>query len=354
MGRSRHTAVARDGTRIAWTSTGTGSPPVVLTDGIGCAGWIWRRLAPVLAEGRRVLHWNYRGHGASDSPKDPERATIDDCAGDLLAVLDAARVERAVLAGHSMGVQVVLEVARRAPWRVDGLVLLCGAPGRLLDTFHESTALRTALPWARKVVDLWPQAARASFRALVTADVALDYALTFEVNRALLRRDDLLPYFADLSKVDPALFVRLLASAAEHDATPSLAALHVPVLVVAGEHDSFTPMRLSVKMHEAISGSELLVLPGGTHVGPLEHPELVAARVRAFLAERFAPRRIAPQKAPPGGRAGAQARAPARPKASTAREPPAGPPADKKSPRKAGPARKSAARSPRPAPSRAR
>lgn len=284
MGRAHRFAVARDGTRIAWTSAGAGAPPVVLTDGIGCAGFIWARLGPALAKERRVLHWNYRGHGASEPPRDPEKTTLQECARDLVAVLDAARVERAVLVGHSMGVQVVLDAWRRAPRRVAGLVLVCGAPGRVLDTFHESTALRTALPFARRVVDRWPDLARAGFRALVSADVALDYALAFEVNRALLHRDDLLPYFEDLAKVDPALFVRLLGSAAEHDATPWLADIRVPTLVVAGARDAFTPMRLSLAMSRAIQGSELLVLPGGTHVGPLEHPELLASRVRAFLA----------------------------------------------------------------------
>jgi pimeloyl-ACP methyl ester carboxylesterase len=116
--------------------------------------------------------------------------------------------------------------------------------------------------------------------------VAVDYALAFEVNRALMHREDLLPYFADLSRVDPGLFVRLLASAADHDAAGHLPDVRVPTLVVAGVRDSFTPMHLSVAMHQAIPGSELLVLPGGTHVAPLEHPQLVEERIRAFLAAR--------------------------------------------------------------------
>jgi pimeloyl-ACP methyl ester carboxylesterase len=296
-----HLATASDGARIAWTSRGRGAPPVLLTDGIGCAGYVWRRLAPALARGRRVLHWNYRGHGRSEPPRDLASATIGTCVDDLLAVLDAAGEERAVLAGHSMGVQVVLEAHRRAPERVAALVLVCGAPGRVLDTFHDSGALRAVFPLARAIFDLWPAAAASGFRAVVRSEVAMAYALAFEVNRALVAREDLERYFDDLSRVSAPTFVRLLASAAEHDATDHLPAIRVPTLVVAGERDGFTPMRLSLRMHEAIPGSELLVLPGGTHVGPVEHPALVSRTVRAFLGARCpverrgrAPRRARP------------------------------------------------------------
>lgn len=316
MRRNRRSVVVPDGTRIAWSSTGAGSPAVLLADGIGCAGFIWRRLTPALAARRRVLHFCYRGHGESGAPPDPDRSTIADCVSDLLAVLDAAGEERAVLAGHSMGVQVVLEAHRRAPGRVAGLLLLCGAPGRILDTFHDTHALRTVLPWARLVIDRWPGIARTTFQTLVTADVVMDWALAFEVNRALVHRDDLVPYFRDLSRVDPALFVRLLASASEHDATDHLRQVNVPTFVVAGVRDGFTPMRLSVKMHESIPGSELLVLPGGTHVGPLEHPELVAERVSAFLDRHL------PVPAPARRRKAAEVKAPrseARPKAAAPR-----------------------------------
>jgi pimeloyl-ACP methyl ester carboxylesterase len=284
----------------------------VLTDGIGCAGYVWRRLAPQLARGRRVIHWNYRGHGRSDPPRDLASATVAACVDDLLAVLDAAGEERAVLAGHSMGVQVVLEAHRRAPARVAGLVLVCGAPGRVLDTFHDSPVLKTVFPLARAIFDRWPSVAASGFRAVVRSEVAMAYALAFEVNRSLVRREDLEAYFDDLSRVSAPVFVRLLESAASHDASDHLPAIRVPTLVLAGERDGFTPMRLSVAMHEAIPGSELVVLPGGTHVGPVEHPALVSRKVRAFLAERCPVERSRPARSRRAGRARPSAGRPAR------------------------------------------
>jgi pimeloyl-ACP methyl ester carboxylesterase len=284
---------APDGTRLAWTRQGTGKPAVLLTDGIGCAGYIWARLAPALAVDRSVLHWNFRGHGATDPPANGTAVTVERCVDDLLAVLDAAGERRAVLAGHSMGVQIVVEAHRRAPERVAGLLLVCGAPGRLIDTFHDSQALKVVFPYALAAARNWPRIAAAGFRAAVRSEVAMEYALAFEVNRALVRREDLRRYFDDLSCIDAGLFMTLLESAAAHDVTHHLPRIDVPTLVVAGERDGFTPMRLSVAMHEAIPGSELLVLPGGTHVGPLEHPELVNSRVRDFLAKHLPVRRRA-------------------------------------------------------------
>lgn len=281
-------ATGGDGTRLWWTSAGAGGPTLVLCDGVGCAGYVWRKLLPPLAARHRVVHWNYRGHGRSEPPADPARVTVADCVSDLLAVLGAAGEERAVLVGHSMGVQIALEAHRRAPERVQGLALVCGAPGRAIDAFHDSGALRAVFPWARAAVERFPLVARAAFRALLPTELAVEVALTFEVDRRRVEREDLVRYFEDLSRIDPGVFVRLLASAAEHDAGPHLPEVDAPTLVVAGERDTFTPLHLSVAMQQAIPDCDLLVLPGATHVAPLERAEEIAARVLAFVDERVA------------------------------------------------------------------
>jgi pimeloyl-ACP methyl ester carboxylesterase len=315
MPRAAHHATAADGTPIYWTSTGRGSPAVVLTDGIGCAGYIWRALRPALAEDRRVVHWHYRAHGASGIPRNPARMTLVDCVEDLRAVLDDAREQRVVVVGHSMGVQVALELHRRHPRRVAGLVLALGAPGRLLDTFRDSPTAKLAFPWARDLILRHPELARVAFRTLVPTEFAVDYALEHEVDHTRVDRADMQRYFDDLAQVDPTLFVRLLASASEHDATEHLPKVDVPTLVIAGERDTFTPKRLSAFMHREIRGSHLLVVPGGTHVAILEEQELVARTIREFLAAEVpveparragrsagAEAPLAPSPVPPGRR----------------------------------------------------
>lgn len=109
-----------------------------------------------MAEHHRVVHWHYRGHGRSPLPPPGLAPSIPQFAEDLAAVLEAARVKSAVVVGHSMGVQLALEFHRLHPDRVRALVLVSGSPGHPLDTFHDTTLLRRALPSLRKGAERFP------------------------------------------------------------------------------------------------------------------------------------------------------------------------------------------------------
>ncbi|MBF5044022.1 alpha/beta fold hydrolase [Aggregicoccus sp. 17bor-14] len=265
--------------------------PFVLCDGLGCDGFAWKHLAPFLAARHRVLRWHYRGHGRSSVPPDPTRVGMDFHCDDLARVMDAGGIERGLLFGHSMGVQVALEFHRRHPERVSGLVLMCGSYGNPLDTFHDSTYLKRAFPYIRSAVERFPGPAAKVVHAVASSRLAARVALTFEVNGKVLTEDDMAPYFAHLACMDPVVFVRTLESLAAHTAEDHLPAVDVPTLVVGGEQDTFTPAWLSRRMAEAIPGAELFLLSGGTHTAPLEHPRAIEMRLERFLQEHaFAPK----------------------------------------------------------------
>jgi pimeloyl-ACP methyl ester carboxylesterase len=108
--------------------------------------------------------------------------------------------------------------------------------------------------------------------------------LAGDVDPDNVRREDLLPYLQHMTHVDFPLFLKMLRAAGAHSAEDYLKEIDVPVLIIAGEKDTFTPGSLSTYMAEQIPGSELLVVPAGTHVAPIEQPELVGARIKAFIA----------------------------------------------------------------------
>lgn len=271
-----------DGAVVYYRWAGHGES-VVLCDGIGCDGFIWRYIAPALAAHHRVLHLHIRGHGNSPTPPDPERVSIEILADDLVQVLDDSGVQSAILAGHSMGVQICLEAYRRHPDRVRALVLACGSYGSPLRTFYGTDVLHHLLPLLR----LFHRRARWPFglawRKLLPTDLAYRIAVHTEVNGTLIRRADMMSYLTHLSAVEPGLFLRMLACADRHSAGDLLERIQVPTLLVVGDRDGFTPLTLSREMEHRIPRSSLVVVPGGTHVAPLERPAMVTRAVETFV-----------------------------------------------------------------------
>ena len=263
-------------------------PDVVLCDGLGCDGFVWRYLLPVLRRRHRVLHWHYRGHGRSSLPPEPDRIGMQHTCDDLVQVMEHVGVREAVVFGHSMGVQVALEFHRQQAARVKGLALLCGSYGNPLDTFHDTNVMRHMLPLMQETVERFPDHSTWGVQAFAKTEVPLAIAVRTEMNKELIHRKDVEAYFNHLAKMSPVAFVRTLASLANHTALDHLPNVEVPALVVAGERDQFTPRWLSERMARALPRAELLVIEDGTHTAPLERPELVNQRVERFLAERLA------------------------------------------------------------------
>lgn len=286
-GRERQLfATARDGTRL-FVRARKGPSPItaLLSDGIACDGFIWKYLWDDLARFVSVAHWHYRGHGRSGKPEDPAAVELVDHARDLASVRETLDAP-VVLFGHSMGCQVALEGYRLFPEHVKGLVLVCGSSGRITHTFKGSNVLANVLPQLIERVDKYPDLARAMW-GHVPPEVALGIAfLSGEVDKAAIAPADLLPYMKHMVDIDLPMFLRMLRSAGEHSAEDLLPKIDVPALVIAGDRDTFTPPRYAEAMAAAMPRAELMMVPGATHVVPIERKEMVAERIERFLKER--------------------------------------------------------------------
>ncbi len=275
-----------DGQRIFSTEVGEG-PAVLLCDGLGCDGYIWRDLRPALARDHRVIHWHYRGHGKSDPPRRWELLDVPALIRDMLAVLDDYEVERCAMVGHSMGVQVILQAVVDHSERFDALIPICGSYGRPLDTFRGTDTMLHVLPLLLGVSDRFTQVGQRLWSLVNEWPLAQELARQSEMNAANVAMEAVQPYFEHLAGMDIRVFLRTLSYLRDHSVEGALDQIHVPTLVIAGEHDTFTPVWLSRKMARMIPNAELLVVPDGTHVAPLEEPALVEEHVLAFLASVF-------------------------------------------------------------------
>ncbi|MCB9743032.1 MAG: alpha/beta hydrolase [Alphaproteobacteria bacterium] len=274
--------------RVFWQATGDG-PALVCCNGVGVSTFFWKYVVEKFSDRFTVVTWDYRGHGRSDRPRDPDACdlSVRASAQDLGRILDALEIQEAVYMGHSMGCQVILERYRQAPESVRGLVLMLGSAGNVLDTFYDN-------PHSPKVFDLiFDTVESIGGRINKITGALLRTPLAWKVTRRLklvdplyTSEEDFLPYLTHMARLDMRLFLRMVREAQQHNAFPLLPHVQVPALVVAAEKDTFTPMWLSEKMTSELPDAELIVLADGSHAAIIEQPRTINHRLERFLREK--------------------------------------------------------------------
>ena len=300
-----HRATADDGTPIGYALRDRGGDgiPVVAASGWSCSDVYWSRMVPALeGAGHTCLVPDSRGHGASGLPRPPGRGarnlSIDDVsmprlARDLLCVMDDAGVERAVVMGHSMGVQTALETYRAAPDRVAALVLIAGCAENPAKTFYGTSIGNLTFPFLAEAVR-WVPELLVPLWAAIGGPASLGHLVARATRAAGPKATalDLAPYLKHLASVDPAVVTLMASAMRAHSAVDLLPQIEAPTLVVAAGSDVFAPARCSEAIHHGIEGSELVTFPGTGHTLPIEEPEALAATVIDFL-DRRAPAPVA-------------------------------------------------------------
>ena len=119
--------VRSDGVELAGDDVGEGAPIVLLHGLTATRRYVVMGSRALERSGHRVIAYDARGHGRSSPAPVPEAYTYPDLAQDLIAVLDSGGVDRAVLAGASMGAHTLLWLALHRPERVAGLVVITPA-----------------------------------------------------------------------------------------------------------------------------------------------------------------------------------------------------------------------------------
>lgn len=284
---------SHDGTPIGWRVDGpkgvvtrgrvvAGEVAVVLCNGITCDDTYWRHIWEPLAAHSPVVRFDYRGHSRSEAPVDDDAVAVEDTVGDMLVVLEAARVERAVFVGHSYGVKVAWEAWRHVPDRVAGLVGAAGSVLRPLPMVGPANPGVFAFELLRALMA--PKPTKVIWERLLNTP-----AVAFPVARALgfvgpkADRDDMADWFAQLSERDMSLMLRMMRKMQEHSGADLLTQIEAPAVVMMGARDLYTPPLHGKVMARRMPDARCVVVPTTTHVLPIEEPELVVNGIRRVL-----------------------------------------------------------------------
>jgi pimeloyl-ACP methyl ester carboxylesterase len=259
--------VERAGQRVAYVDAAGDGATVVLAHNLMSHAGTFAAVTARLAPRWRVLAVDLRGHGASGGATGP--FTTVDLAEDLAAVMDAAGVDAAFVAGTSLGAAAAAELALRWPARVRGLALMAATPftATLADRakFAALRGVLRALGPGPVMPAMLHQLLGASYRANDRAGVA---AAADRIRAT--RREDL------------AWAVRSWAQRPR--LAGRLAAITAPTVVVAGDEDTACPRRFSEAIAAEIGGARLELVRGSGHSLQLERPAEVAAILTRWIA----------------------------------------------------------------------
>jgi len=240
-------------------------PALLLVHGFPLDRTIWKHQLATLAGWRRIAP-DLRGLGVSEAPRDGYAMAA--YADDLARLLDRLRVQRAVVAGLSMGGYVAFELLRRHRDRVAGLIL-CDTKA---DADGED-GRRARDEMARVAETRGPAAVaeRMLPRLLGRTTQQTQPRLVQEVREMILR--------APAHGIAGALRAMRDRSAAND----LLGTITVPTLVVVGQEDELTPPALARGLTDAIPSAAMTTIAGAGHVAPIEAPSAVSRVFAEFL-----------------------------------------------------------------------
>lgn len=250
----------RDGTNLAYLDTGGGDPPFVFVHGWSCNHSHFAPQIEHFAIDHRVVAVDLRGHGASDAPD--QRYTVSTFADDLVWLCEGAGVERPVLIGHSMGGQVVLDVAARSPDVPTAVVMVDAAP-----IVGGSPAMAMAAEVGGSLTGPDGAAARAAI---------VDHAVV-----ALARVPELQERVrTDMLRTPGHVAVSCVTLMGEWDGEAAARACTVPVLHI-GADDPINDAAALRALNPCIRTGQTV---GAGHFNQLEVPEQVNSMIERFLA----------------------------------------------------------------------
>jgi pimeloyl-ACP methyl ester carboxylesterase len=225
---------------------------------------LWRHIVPRLRSRFETIAVDLPGHGRSGPI--PDGAPIEWFADEVRGLIDGLALVDPAIVGLSMGGGVAQYVAIRSPGRLRGLVLVSSSP-----VFPEATRQR--------FLDRAAQAETEGMAAVVDVTVPRWFTPPFMVAHP----DEVAATEATVLAIDPVQFARASRANVARDCVARLPAIDCPVLFVGGLDDPADPERAVAIYRRELRDLTVELLPGVSHLVPVEAPDRFATILGAFL-----------------------------------------------------------------------
>lgn len=281
----------KDGTRIFYVSNfnpkeyDPSRPLIVFCYGLLCNFAHYKYQIPYFEErDYQILMHDYRGHFSS-SQSEIATCTFDNFANDLAELLSSlGALDNVHLVGHSMGVNVVLEVARKFPELSSSLTLISGAVVPPQDVMFDSNIMDLAFPLIEKVKHAQPKFFSYFWKNAYKNPLAQVFIWDGGFNKKQVSLKYIQTYMKKISELPEEMFFHLLKIMHDHDIIVDLEKIQIPTLIIGGDKDKIIPNYLQLMLHKYLKNSELYIVKDGSHVPQADFPETINERIDRFIA----------------------------------------------------------------------
>jgi pimeloyl-ACP methyl ester carboxylesterase len=263
-----------NGARLYYYAAGSrgAGEPVVLIHGFPTSGHLWTEVVPHVPPGHRVVVIDLLGYGRSDRPR-ARPVTLTAHADRTVQLLDALGIREACVVGHDAGGGIAQSMAVRYPDRVSRLCLVDSVA---FDQWprRQIKLARAVMPVARHLPPAWflPVLRGGLLRGYADRGRGLHsaahYVRPFHTAEG---RDALVRHLIELDSSDTAALALRLKDVVR------------PTAIVWGEDDPFLPAGIARRLHDAVPGSTLDIIPGARHFTPEEAPRQIGDALAALL-----------------------------------------------------------------------
>lgn len=249
-----------DGYKISYKITGEGDETVVILQGWGTELAVYDSVAACINSRCRVVQFDFPGFGASEEPR--EAWDVDAYADFFLKLMDALKIKKAVLLGHSYGGRVIIKLASREnlPLEISRIILV------------DSAGILPKRTWKQKM----------KIRRYKALKKLVNLKLVYKLCPELIDEWKNRQGSEDYRNATP-MMRQCMVKAVNEDLTELLPKIRQETLLIWGDLDTATPITDAKLMEQRIPDAGLAVIPGTGHFCFLENPGQFAGIMKSYF-----------------------------------------------------------------------
>lgn len=257
---------------------------LIFNYGLVCSNHHWsKQISYFDRKGYKILIHDYRGHYLSSGEDNLEDITFSNITEDLHSLCLSLNISSATLIGHSMGVNICLEFAKRYPEMANKLVLISGTVVPVFNIMFNTNLTDQLNPVVIKMMKKFPKVFQNFWKYGGWNPVIKKVIHAGGFNIKTVPAEFIEIYLNRLGQLGPELFFQLIEQMHKHDILSYLQKINTSTLIIGGDQDKVIPNYLQKLLLRELPNSKLYLVRNGSHVPQVDFPKFINERLDLYF-----------------------------------------------------------------------